>query len=249
MSNANCPNCGASQIDGAKFCRQCGWLVGGTTGASGVTEATTRTLPRPAEYAAAPTEFIPSQPTGPAYISPAAMPPPPAYNTRNLEERRPPRNTWLLTGAVVAVLLGMLIALGIVFLVKSQSPTTPQPPTGTVPSVPPPPLPPQGPGPSNAPTDTNVISRDYFYPGAENVMEMRSGEGVNMVQLRTKDSYQKVLDWYTAKLKPGNEIISPGPSAVLKSDKLMVVINGAGVETHIILKKLDEAEMEINPGQ
>jgi zinc-ribbon domain len=244
MSNATCPNCGAALIAGAKFCRQCGRLVG-VANADGVTEATTRTLHAPTDYAAPPTDFFPSQPTSPAYISPKETPPPPAYDTKNLKAGGPKQSIWLMS-AIASVLIVAGIALGIILFIRSfTSATRPsgaesKPPTVSVPGIPPPPQPP------SVRTQTNSISHEFVYPGAEITMEMKNAEGGSILQLRTTDSYEKVLDWYVAKLKPQNTIISPGPSAVLKSDKLMAVINGAGGETHIMLKHLDEMDINID---
>jgi hypothetical protein len=247
MSNATCPNCGAALIAGAKFCRQCGRLVSSSANASSVTEATTRTLRTPAEYAAQPTDFFPPQPTSPAYMSPKETPPPPAYDTRSLEQSGRKGNAWLMS-AVVAILLCALIAVGIIFFVKSRSSTTqpsttvPEPPTVTVPGIPPPPPP----KPPTTRAGTNAISSELIYPGAKTTLEMESEEGGSMLQLQSKDAYEKVLDWYLEKLKPKNIKRLPGPMAVLNSDKLVAIINGGNGDTSIILKRHDEMDMDMD---
>ncbi len=248
MSNATCPNCGAALIAGAKFCRQCGRLVS-SANASSVTEATTRTLRTPTDYAAQPTDFFPPQPTSPAYMSPKETPPPPAYDTKNLEQSGGKRNTWLLS-AVAAILLCALITLGIVFFIKSRSSTTqpstttPEPPTVTVPGIPPPPPPP--PKPPTTRTGTNSISRELIYPGAQTTLEMEDEESGSMVQLQSKDAYEKVRDWYIEKLKPMNIKKLPGPMTVLNTDKLVVIINGGDSDTSVILKQHDEMDMDMD---
>jgi serine/threonine protein kinase len=250
MSNATCPNCGAAQIIGAKFCRQCGRLVGNANAAS-VTEATTRTLPTPAAFSAQPTDFLAPQPTSPAYLAPEQTPQSPlAYNTKSLEQRAQKRKVWLI-GLMASLFLLSIIAFGIVKLTRSRI-ATPQPTTGTPelppgsvtqPHVPPPPQPPQ---PPTAPTGSGPISRAYIYPGAETIMELKRAGG-GLLQLRTKDSFDKALAWYTTKLKPDSIIKTPeeGQTAILKSDKLMAIINASDEGTNIMLKELDASDMEM----
>jgi hypothetical protein len=249
MSSATCTNCGAVLVSGAKFCRQCGRIVP-TANAQSVTEATTRTLRTPADYGAQPTDIFSAQPTSPAYMAPGQMPQPPAYTTSHLEQRGRKGNAWLislLAVLFVVSLVASLFALGVIKINSSrtapQPPSIPvaQPPTTTVPDGPPPP-----PQPPATTSGSNSISRAFIYPGAETMMDMtRAGAG-SLLQLRTQDSYQKVLDWYIAKLKPENIIRSPGPNAVLKSEKLMAVINSTGEGTMIMLKEIDEMDMDID---
>ncbi|HEY0404539.1 MAG TPA: zinc ribbon domain-containing protein [Pyrinomonadaceae bacterium] len=248
MSNATCPNCGATQIIGARFCRQCGRLIGNTNAAS-VTEATTQTLRPPAEFGAQPTDFFSPQPTSPAYLAPGQTPPPLAYNTTNLEQRARKRKVWLV-GLMASLFLLSVIAFGIVKLAKHRvaAPRTPVatpglPPTNVVPE---PPLPPPPPQPPTAKTGSNAISRSYIYPGAETIMDLTRANGGGLLQLRTDDSYEKVLAWYTAKLKPDSIIKTPATSqsAILKSDKLMAIINSSDDGTNIMLKELDASDSE-----
>lgn len=246
MSIAACPNCGAALIVGAKFCRQCGRLAEASDQRS-VTEATTRTLHTPVDYAAQPTNILSSQPTGPTYLAPGQMQQPTTQAIVNPEQRGRQLNTLLIVLLATLILfVGALFAFGIV---KLNSPTTTQPPavpvgeppTDAIPD-PPPPLPP----PPPARPGSNSISRAFIYPGAETVMDMTRAGGGNMLQLRTKDSYEKVLDWYVARLKPESIIKSPGQNAVLKSDKLMAIINATDEGTMIMLKQPDEIEIDID---
>jgi hypothetical protein len=248
MSNATCPNCGAAQIIGAKFCRQCGGLVANTKAAS-VTEATTRTLRPPAEFGAQSTDFFPPQPTSPAYLAPGqTMPPPMAYNTSALEQRAQKRKFWLI-GMMATLFLLSIIAFGIVTLTKNRSAAPPPP--ATAPGLPPttipePPTPPPPPQPPTATTASKNISRAYIYPGAETIMDLTRGGGGSLLQLRTEDSYEKVLAWYTAKLKPDSIIKTPaaGRSAILKADKMMAIINSSDEGTMIMLKEIDASDTE-----
>lgn len=249
MSNATCTNCGAALILGAKFCRQCGRLVLATN-AQSVTEATTRTLRTPADFGSQPTDFFSAQPTSPAYMAPGQTPQPPVYPTGNQEQNGRKSNAWLiglLSVVFVISLVASLFALGIIRINSSRtvqppppSIPVPQPPTTTIPDVPPPPQPP------STTNGSNSISRDFIYPGAETMMDMTRAGGGSLLQLRTKDSYQKVLDWYIAKLKPENIIRPSNQNAVLKSDKLMAIINSSGDGTMIMLKGVDESDIDID---
>lgn len=253
MANVTCSNCGATLIAGAKFCRQCGRLVVAESAAT-LTEATTRTLRPPADFGAQPTSYIPSQPTGHAYMSPVEMSSTqPAYVTSTLERKGQKQSIWLLgTLATVALLLivAAIFALGIIkFNQGGKTATTPpivtapEPPGVAVPEIPPPPQPPE----PTAPSASNSISREFIYPESEILVDMPSGSGGSLLQLQSADSYQKVLDWYLAKLKPDNIFRSPGQNgvgqnAILKSANLMAVITSTGEGTQIVLKKLDGME-------
>lgn len=245
MSNAACTNCGAALVMGAKFCRQCGRLVEDVR-AQSVTEATTRTLHTPPGLGAQPTDFIGSQPTGAAYLAPNEVPPPPAYNTNSLEPRGRKRNVWLIS-SMVALVLASLIAFGIILYFKTRTSATtkvpvPKQPTVDLPGIPPPPPPPV-PKSSTGPSGATAINPDFIYPGAATTMELTSANGESLLQLRTKDSYEKVLDWYVAKLKPVRTVKGP-QNAVLKSDKIMAILNGTGDGTNIMLKETSDIDMD-----
>lgn len=245
MSNATCPNCGATQIVGAKFCRQCGRLVS-TTSAQSVTEATTLTLRTPVQdFGAQQTNIFSSQPTSPAYLAPGQTPQPPEYTTSRLEQNNRKLPVWFV-GLMITLLVAALLAFGIAKLISSRTTTQPPPvpdtPTVTVPDVPPPPQPPPPPV-----SGSNSISRAFIYPGAETMIDMVRGGGGSLLQLRTKDSYEKVLDWYITKLKPENISRLPGQNSILKWDKLMAVINATDEGTMIMLKQNDEMDIDIDP--
>lgn len=78
-------------------------------------------------------------------------------------------------------------------------------------------------------------------------MDMTRGDGGSLLQLRTTDSYEKVIDWYIEKLKPRETTKMPGPSAILKSDKILSIIASEGGNTMIMLKELDASDMEDEP--
>lgn len=240
MSNAMCETCGTVLIAGAKFCRQCGRLVVNPS-VPAVTEATTRTLRTPEVFSASATNYIPTQPTGPAYVSPGAAASPPASATSNLEQRKPQRSLWLgvlLTTVLLIAFIGALFALGII-KVNGGRTITPPPPVGTIPE-PPVVAPPDVPPPKLPVSNSNL--RELIYPGAETMMDMSRTGGGGFLQLRSKDSFEKVLDWYIAKLKPTTTFKSSPTNAVLKSDKFAAIINSSGEGTIIILKEMGEGE-------
>jgi hypothetical protein len=179
-------------------------------------------------------------------MAPGEAAPPPAYATNHLEPRGSKPNTWLIT-LLAALLVISLIALGIIAYTRNTT-TTPQPPSVTVPDAPrtgAPEIPQPPPPPTNG-TGANPISRAFIYPGAETLMDMRRSNEASLLQLRTTDPYQKVLDWYVAKLKPENVIKTSDSNAILKSAKLVAIINSSGNETIIMLKGLDEDDIDLD---
>lgn len=173
-------------------------------------------------------------------MSPGEMPAPPAYATSNLEQLKPQRNVWLivlLTTILLAAIVGALLAFGVIKINDGRTNVTP--PIVAPPEPPPPPDVPEPKTPTS-----NSIRRDFIYPGAETVMDMKRANGGSLLQLQTKDSYQKVLDWYVTKLQPEQIIKSPGPNTVLKSDKVMAILTSTGEGTNIMLKEMSKTENE-----
>lgn len=184
-------------------------------------------------------------------MSPGEAASPPSYATSNLEPRGNNRNVWLIT-LLATLLIISLVALGIIAYTKNTA-TTPQPPSVPAPEnpgvgAPEIPHPPPPPPPGNR-TGTNSISRDFIYPGAETLMDMTHSNEASLLQLRTTDSYQKVFDWYVAKLKPDSVFKPSDSNAILKSDKLVAIINSSGEGTIIMLKGLDENDIDLDLDQ
>jgi hypothetical protein len=183
-------------------------------------------------------------------MAPGQTPQPPAYTTSHLEQSGRKSSAWLiglLAALFVVSLVASLFALGIIKINSGQTPpqppstTAPQPPTTTVPDGPPPP-----PQPPDTPNGSSSISRSFIYPGAETMMDMTRAGGVDLLQLKTQDSYQKVLDWYIAKMKPKDISRLPGQNAILKSDKLMAIINSSNEGTMIMLKEIDDMDIDMD---
>jgi hypothetical protein len=76
-----------------------------------------------------------------------------------------------------------------------------------------------------------------IYPGARIITEI-DHSGINSaLQLQTEDSFDKVVAWYTAKLKPARTVKKAGVAAVLNGESMTAIINGAGSGTSIFLKQ------------
>jgi hypothetical protein len=121
--------------------------------------------------------------------------------------------------------------------------TTPTPQTPPVvtrpgtdlPPPPPPPPPVQQPPASGPSVETGAL----MYPGAETVVDMKTGQG-NFLQLRTTDPAGKVADWYTDRLKATDIIKTPGAGAVLRTGGTNVIISPRGNVTDIVIKQAAE---------
>lgn len=235
MMNNVCAKCGAELLAGARFCRRCG-QPSPFDGAS-VIEAETRVFNDTAERRAAETQYYDQRPTGPGYLSPDEMKSP-AAATQGLESARRKRNVVIMSSVIILVAIIALTILAAIKLTSNPVPTTPiatKPQVPAPPTVPQPPQPPTVPQPPTAETGkANALD----YPGAEVTMEMTHGAEGSMRQLRTSDSFEKVVAWYTTKLNPSEKIRTPeGPTAVLKGQQATAIITSDEEGTQILIKK------------
>lgn len=216
----------------ARFCRRCGQPAQSLDQAS-VTEANTRVFEQAPERGAQ-TQYHDPRATGPSYLAPNADAYSPPAVVMNPEPARLKRHGILWGSAIVVVIL---LLLAIVFAVMRTS-TTPAPTTVTKPEVPVPPViaPPQPPQPPQPPAAEQGKAAGLVYPGAEITMEMTRGAEGSVRQLRTGDSFDKVVAWYTNKLKPTNTIKASG-SVVLTNSNTTAVITSDGDETTVLLKE------------
>jgi hypothetical protein len=72
---------------------------------------------------------------------------------------------------------------------------------------------------------------------------MMRAPGVSLLQLHTNDSFEKVYEWYRARVNPEN-VVKLDSNAVLKSKGLKIIINDAGEGTNILLKQGDESDVD-----
>ncbi|MFY9607474.1 MAG: zinc-ribbon domain-containing protein [Blastocatellia bacterium] len=223
MAIVSCTSCGAQIDDTSRFCRVCGRSFDPA-------ELTTRKLEPGVEFHA-PTQPVNQSPTTPAYVPPVQFPVVPATN--DLAPRSQNRTIIVLLAAAVGLLLFLVFAVYMVKFNSDNPPTAPPaisiPPVPTPPGVPAPPFPPPAAGDA-------VVGEELIYPGADEVMTINA-KGKGVLQLRTKDSASKVVEWYIARLKPTEHIKLPGGDAILRAGDIAVVIGSGDEGTSIMITR------------
>jgi hypothetical protein len=186
-------------LDDARFCRKCG-KPSTRLASESVTEGTTRILETPEASKVFGQEFYEqhgslAQPTTP-------IPPQANQTERNLAVAEPKRQNWALIASLIFVGCALLATI-LFFALRGSSTAAPSVVIKReIPPVPQPPHPPTLPPMTAQPT--SAISAEYLYPGAEKLMETISSNEGNVVQLKTSDSFDKVVNWYEEKLRPTN---------------------------------------------
>lgn len=198
-----------------------------------MTEGTTRVLETPERPASSFDQHVYEQPG--SLAQPTSRIPVQANETsRSLEvNRKSPQ--WVLIGSILIAVIA-LTALFVTLLNRPSTPTTVSPPAVARPepptiAPPPPPMPPPG------STQGTSINQAFVYPGAETMMEITGADEGNVLQLQTSDSFDKVVDWYTEKLKPAKvvRIKDPTSHVILEAGELKAIINTNGDKTTIML--------------
>ena len=64
-------------------------------------------------------------------------------------------------------------------------------------------------------------------------MEVGGGKDGKVAQLRTADGFDKVVEWYTERVKLKNRVRLPGLHTVLEGEGVAVIINSGDGETSI----------------
>lgn len=235
MAIVSCTSCGAQIEDTSRFCRVCGRSFDPS-------ELTTRRLEPGVEFHA-PTQPVNQSTTAPAYLSPVQVPAVPATN--DLAPVSQNRTAIVLLAATVGLLLFLLGALAYVSF-RSGGPPDGPPGIGTPgigspppdpPGMPPPPPPPGVTAPPIAPPAAGdaVIGEELIYPGAERLMTINRPQGKGVLHLKTNDAARKVVEWYTAKLKPTESAKLPFGNAILRAGDITVVITGTEDGTTILI--------------
>ena len=67
-------------------------------------------------------------------------------------------------------------------------------------------------------------------------MDMKNSRE-SFLELRTSDPLDRVVDWYTAKIKAAEIIRTRGTEAILRSGKTSVIISNRGGATDILIKQ------------
>jgi hypothetical protein len=135
-------------------------------------------------------------------------------------------------------MLFVAMAVGVMVSVRKAA-TTQTPPVVVRPETglpPAPPVPPVPPGVEPPAAGATVPTSELMYPGAGTVMDMKSNRD-NFLELRTNDPISKVVDWYTAKLKPSEVLRSGGTEAILRTGRTSVIISTRGSATDILIKQ------------
>lgn len=242
MQTSPCTRCGAEIPLEARFCRNCG-QPSARFDRESVTEGTTRLLETPERPAANPAQEFQYERQGELAQATNRLPPQAAQTNRGLEMSGKPTN-WLLIGVIVVAAIA-LIATGIFIGMRGSSPAPATQPVVVVPGVPTglPPAPPPGipPPPPAAGVTEGAINPALIYPGAKTVMQITGGDEGNVIQLQTSDSFEKVVNWYKARLKPEQTIEQntglPGGSVILPSQEATAIITRQGDLTGIMLAK------------
>jgi len=135
-------------------------------------------------------------------------------------------------------MLFVAVAVGVMVSVRKAA-TTQTPPVVVRPETgipPPPPVPPVPPVNEPPAAGATVPTSELMYPGAETVMDMKSNRD-NFLELRTNDPLNKVVDWYTTKLKPSEVMRAGGTEAILRTGRTSVIISTRGSATDILIKQ------------
>ncbi|MGH9945006.1 MAG: zinc ribbon domain-containing protein [Pyrinomonadaceae bacterium] len=74
------------------------------------------------------------------------------------------------------------------------------------------------------------------YPGAETIVDMQGTEG-STLHLRTRDSFDKVTQWYVTNLKPTKTIRISATSVILKTGARTITIVTEDNETNVVIKQ------------
>jgi hypothetical protein len=230
-----CTTCGAEITPEARFCRSCGQAVA-QANPNSVTEGTTRLLETP-ERQAPFNQNVYEHPGGLAQAT-SHIPLQVSPTSRSLELPRKSTN-WLLISAVSIAVLALVALLIVMLRNRPAAQTVPTPPAVTIPQVPSIPAPPPPPAPPRGLPQSRTISNKFVYPGAKTTMEITGEDEGNVLQLQTLDSFDKVVAWYTQKLKVKNTVKND-ENVILEGEELTAIITRTGEGTNIMLTTDDE---------
>ena len=82
-----------------------------------------------------------------------------------------------------------------------------------------------------------VSDESIIYPGSRKTMDIGAGGG-RAVSLETTDSFDRVREWYQAKLKPEKVVQLTENSVVMKGNNATATIIGDENKTNVLLKIL-----------
>lgn len=152
----------------------------------------------------------------PAMTTPTFGPPvTQAPSTIPFETAKRKRTTTLVIGLIAFLVLAMVgLGIGLTLLSRNRpAPSASQPPV--------------------IPGETSVKG-DLVYPGAEVNLRVSGDNGEKVIQLRTDDSFEDVVEWYEKKMGPSKKVYTPVGTTMTDGDTA-VVITGIGEGTQILL--------------
>jgi hypothetical protein len=76
----------------------------------------------------------------------------------------------------------------------------------------------------------------WMYPGSEIVVDTKTPDG-RAIHLRTGDSLDKVVAWYTTRLKPAKIMKLTDSSVVLRNGNVTITLVGDDNLTNILVKE------------
>lgn len=231
-----CTHCGAEIPTDARFCRNCGQRSKQLDRPS-VTEGTTRILETPGR----PDPFNQEVYEQSSLAQATNQLPPQVTQTSRELATKDKGSQWLLIGSLVVSAL-LLTTLLIVLLTRSSKTVTITPPVVRGPEIPSAPIAPAPPLPPQGIPQGGTINPAYIYPGARTTMTVKNPAEGDMLQLQTADSFDKVVDWYTEKLKPTSFVKQQdehSQSVVLGTKDLAVIITANDAGTSIMLTQGD----------
>lgn len=82
----------------------------------------------------------------------------------------------------------------------------------------------------------SAVSRSLIYPGSQIIVDMKSQEG-GALHLRTRDPFDRVIEWYKAKLNPTKTMKLSETNIMLKTGNTTAVIATEEKETNIVIKQ------------
>jgi hypothetical protein len=175
-------------------------------------EAPTLNMELRGQYGA-PTQGFDPAPTYPQWSNPATVPPA-APGTQPIEKKRRKRLLAITLVMITFFIIALIgLGVGLNFLASKDRSSEFRP---------------------SAPGSSILAGDELIYPGA--TVNMRSQtEDEHVLQLKTTNSVDDVVDWYVEKIKPTEHVSLPGLGVTLNSEKIHVVITRIRSTTQIII--------------
>ncbi len=154
---------------------------------------------------------------GPVMTSPTFGPPAmQAPDTNPFDTAKRKRTLTVVIGMIVFLILAMIgLGIGLMFWTKDHPVRSgPQPPPFT---------------------GETSNKGDLIYPGAKISFRVNGDNGEKVLQLRTDDSVEDVVNWYEKKIGPTKKVQIPGVGTTLTDGDTTAVISGIGDGTQIIV--------------